>query len=74
MQQKFIDAEKTMLIDFLQEYFNNRQLKYIIEVLAPVETNDKPSKVLNKKEQYALLCQQYPEIGKLKASLKLDLE
>ena len=74
MQQKFIDAEKTMLIDFLQEYFNNRQLKYIIEVLPPAETADKPTKVLNKKEQYALLCEQYPQIGQLKAVLKLDLD
>ena len=74
MHQKFIEAERSGLIHFMQQFFNNRLLKYqiiIIENETAVETGEKP---LNTKQKYDLLAEEYPLIKELKERLKLDLD
>ncbi len=74
MHLKFIEAERSDLIHFMQVYFNNRILKYQLvleEKEAPAETGEKP---LNTKQQYQKLADEFPLIKELKDRLKLDLD
>ena len=74
MHLKFIEAERSDLIHFMQVYFNNRLLKYQLvleEKEAPAETGEKP---LNTKQQYQKLAEEFPLIKELKERLKLDLD
>lgn len=75
IHQKFIDAERSALIDYLQKHFNNRLLKYqvkIVEVDAPENTGE--PKPLNRKQQYQEMVKQYPMIEELRNRLKLELD
>ena len=74
MHQKFIEAERPNLIHFMQQFFNNRLLKYQLllhEKEIPTENSEKP---LNTKQQYQLLIEEYPLIKELRERLKLDLD
>jgi DNA polymerase-3 subunit gamma/tau len=74
MHLKFIEAERSDLIHFMQQFFNNRLLKYqlvLVETEATVETGDKP---LNTKQQFQLLAEEYPLIKELKDRLRLELD
>ena len=74
MHQKFIEAERSGLIHFMQQCFNNRSLKYQLlleEKEASAESGEKP---LNTKQQYQLLAEEYPLIKELKDRLKLELD
>lgn len=74
IQQKFIEAERSTLIIHLQQFFHNRFLKYQVKLEpgnAPVETEERP---LNRKQQYQLLVEQYPNIEELRKRLKLELD
>ena len=74
MHQKFIEAERSGLIHFMQQFFNNRSLKYQLlleEKEATAESGEKP---LNTKQQYQLLAEEYPLIKELKDRLKLELD
>ena len=74
MHLKFIESERSDLIHYMQQFFNNRLLKYqliVIETETPGGNNDKP---LNSKQQYQLLAEEYPLIKELKDLLKLELD
>ncbi len=74
IQQKFIEGERSGLISFLQQHFNNTSLSYNIEI---VEDNNSTSDYvapLSTKEQYLQLIQQYPLVQELKDKLKLELD
>jgi DNA polymerase-3 subunit gamma/tau len=75
MQQKFIEVERSNLIEFLMKYFNNRQIGYQILVK---ESAQDPSEdlgpQLSKKEKYQLLIAQYPNIKSLRDRIRLELE
>jgi len=74
MHQKFIEAERSDLIHFMQQFFNNRLLKYqfiLIEKEMPADTGEKP---LTLKQRYQLLTEEYPLIKELKDRLKLELD
>jgi len=74
IQQKFIEGEKTKLNAHLQQFFSNRLLKYqliVAEKEIPVVTG---ASVMNRKEHFKLLTEQYPFIKDLKEKLKLEIE
>ena len=75
IHQKFIDAERSGLIDYLQKHFNNRMLKYQVKIEEPenagTEEEEKPP---NRKQQYLQLVEQYPYIRELRDRLKLELD
>lgn len=74
MHQKFIEAERSDLIHFMQHYFHNRLLKYQL-LLVESETNSTPAeKPMNTKQQYQILAEEYPLIKELKDRLKLELD
>jgi DNA polymerase III subunit gamma/tau len=75
IQQKFIESERSGLIHHMQEYFNNRSLKYQVLVEEKETTDEAPAeKQLSRKEQYLLLAAQYPQIRDLRDRLKLELD
>lgn len=74
MHQKFIEAERSDLIHFMQAYFNNRLLTYqliLVEKEVPAESTGQP---LTTKQQYQKLSEEYPLIKELRDRLKLDLD
>ncbi|CAN5773062.1 DNA polymerase III subunit gamma/tau [soil metagenome] len=74
MHLKFIEAERSDLIHFMQQFFNNRFLKYqllLIEKDIPLETGDQ---ALTAKQQYQLLTKEYPLIQDLRERLNLMLD
>ena len=73
VQQKFIENERAQLITFLQEYFNNKSLKYNTEIISMSDTDMNITKPLSSKEQYALMIQNYPLIKELRDRLKLEV-
>ena len=74
MHQKFIEAERSDLIHFMQQFFNNRLLKYqliLVETEIPAESGER---TLSVKQQYQILSKEYPLIQELKERLNLLLE
>lgn len=74
LEQKFIEQERRMLAEFLQNAFRNRSLSFNVIV------SDNPidfvpaEKSLNKKEQFLKMVEQYPMVKELKDRLRLELD
>ena len=58
----------------MQQFFNNRLLKYQVIIKENETAQANTEKPLNTKEQYQLLAEQYPLIKELKEKLKLELD
>ena len=74
IQQKFIEQERALLIEYLQHHFGNKALAYnviIVETEASSQPIDKP---LNTKEQYLKIIEEYPLVKELKDRLRLELD
>jgi DNA polymerase III subunit gamma/tau len=74
IQQKFIEQERALLIEHLQNHFGNKALTYnviIVETEASSQPIDKP---LNTKEQYLKIIEEYPLVKELKDRLRLELD
>ena len=74
IQQKFIESERAGLIIHLQEYFNNRLLKYQLKLVESNEMSIPIEAPMSKKEQFGKMIEQYPIIQELKEKLNLELE
>ncbi len=74
IQQKFIEGERSSLVAHVQDFFNDRTLKYqLLLVEKKMESIEENVKAINTKEHYRILSEQYPLIKILKETLKLDL-
>jgi DNA polymerase-3 subunit gamma/tau len=74
LEQKFIEQEKRLVSEYLQNVFANKTLHFSVRVTEnPVEAAP-PEKTLSKKDQYLLMIEQYPMIKELKDRLKLELD
>jgi DNA polymerase-3 subunit gamma/tau len=72
--QKFIDAEKMMLLDHLQHCFHNRSVNYEIMVEAG-EKEDIPAYLrMNTKQKFEYISNMYPLVKTLKDTLNLELD
>lgn len=74
MQQKFIEAERSGLIEHLMAHFNNRNITYQIVIRNQEKEELKTEKPLNSKEKYQLMIEQYPNIKILKDKIRLELD
>ena len=70
---RFIEIEKSALIEHLQSWFNNRTLSFRTTVIESDNPDEPKEEVLSSKQQYQLLIQHYPQIKELRDKLKLDL-
>ncbi len=73
-QQKFIEQEKTMLNDLIFNAFNNNSIRFKI-VVEETSTAEVPLQILlNSKQRFDHLAQDYPLLIELKNRLNLDIE
>ncbi len=75
LQQKFIEAERGDLINFLQMHFNNRYIIYRVFINKTSKAKDeKKEEYLNSTQKYLKLIEQYPIVKQMKDNLGLHLE
>ena len=74
IHKAFIEVERADLVTHIQEYFNNRLLVYQVTVIEKEETLDAGEIVLNRKQQYLKIIEEYPLVKELKERLKLEIE
>lgn len=74
LQQKFIDAERIPLGEFLQASFKNRYLSFQTLVEQRDDLQPKTAAPLNARERFQLLAEQYPLVKDLKDKLRLELD
>jgi DNA polymerase-3 subunit gamma/tau len=72
--QKFIEAERMKLLDFLHQQFNNRSIHFEIMVEAG-EREEIPAHLrMNTKQKFEFMTERYPLVKKLKDRLNLELD
>ncbi|MCE3282270.1 MAG: polymerase subunit gamma/tau [Chitinophagaceae bacterium] len=73
-QQKFIEHERMMLIDHIQQAFCNPIIKFSIKV----EEGEKPDipqhMLLNSRQRFEKIAAMYPLVKELKEKLKLEID
>lgn len=72
-QQKFIEQEKTMLCDFIQQSFNNRSINFKILVEAGEQEEIPLHLTLNSRQKFERIAEKYPLVRELKNRLNLDI-
>jgi len=73
-QQKFIEQEKMLLADFIQQAFNNRSITFKVLVEQGEEEKLPPNLTLNSRQKFEKLAEQYPLLKELKDKLRLELD
>ena len=74
-QQRFIEQEKLMLADHLQTAFNNRNITYRVVVEDMGEQEDIPARlILNNRQRFDRIADQYPLLRELRDRLRLELD
>jgi DNA polymerase-3 subunit gamma/tau len=72
--QKFVEQERMMLIDHIQQQFHNRAITFEVLVEAS-EREDVPVHMrLNSKQKFEHIAAQYPLLKELKDRLKLEID
>jgi DNA polymerase-3 subunit gamma/tau len=74
IQQKFIESERAALITHMQQFFENRFLKYNVSLVEKETFTGQPEVQKNTKERFAILASKFPLLKELKEKLNLDLE
>ncbi|MDO9375270.1 MAG: DNA polymerase III subunit gamma/tau [Ferruginibacter sp.] len=74
IHKAFIEVERADLVTHLQDYFNNRLLVYQVIVKEQAEKDEPTEVVLNRKQQYLKIIEEYPLVKELRDRLKLEIE
>jgi len=75
LEQKFVEHEKRMLSEHLQNAFSNKAISFtVIVVERELPTGEPADRPLNKREQFMQIVEQYPLVKELKDRLKLELD
>jgi DNA polymerase-3 subunit gamma/tau len=74
IHKAFIEVERADLVTHIQDYFNNRTLVYQVAVIEKEEPAGNGEIILNRKQQYLKIIEEYPIVKELKERLKLELE
>ncbi len=74
IHKAFIEVERAELVTHIQDYFNNRLLVYQVAVIEKEEPVGNGEIVLNRKQQYLKIIEEYPLVKELKERLRLELE
>jgi DNA polymerase-3 subunit gamma/tau len=76
LEQKFIEQERRVLSEYLQQAFNNRQLRFTIMVdeNAVATQDENTPKPLSTRDQYWSIVEQYPLVKELRDKLNLHLD
>ena len=76
-QQRFIEQERMMLADCIQQAFSNRAIQFQIIVSDDdlgTKQNISPFLTMNSRERFEYIASQYPLVRELKERLKLDID
>jgi len=73
-QQKFIEQERTLLLDHVQRAFNNRSISFKVFVEESKQEDLPAHLTLNNRQKFERIAEQYPLVKELKDKLKLDLD
>ncbi len=73
-QQKFIEQEKTILCDFIQQAFSNRSINFKILVEAGTQEEIPLHLTLNSRQKFERIAEKYPLVRELKNRLNLDID
>ena len=74
LEQKFIEQEKTVLLEYLKGCFNNRSVGFNIQVVELPKEVLATEVTMSSREKYQKVIEQYPMIKELKDRLKLELD
>ena len=74
LEQKFIEQEKTALLEYLKDCFSNRNIGFAVLVTEQPKDENTSEPVLTTREKYQKVIEQYPLIKELKDRLKLELD
>ena len=72
--QKFIEQEKSLLCDFIQQAFNNRSINFKILIEAGEKENIPLHLTLNSRQKFERIAEKYPLVRELKNRLNLDID
>ncbi|MEO8711051.1 MAG: DNA polymerase III subunit gamma/tau [Parafilimonas sp.] len=73
-QQKFIEQEKTLLCDFVQQAFNNRSVNFKILIEAGEQEDIPLHLTLNSRQKFERIAAKYPLVRELKNRLNLEID
>jgi DNA polymerase-3 subunit gamma/tau len=74
LEQKFIEQEKTVLLEYLKDCFHNRNLGLNVQIVELPKEVTTTEATLSSRERYQKVIEQYPMIKELKDRLKLELD
>ncbi len=74
LEQKFIEQEKTTLLEYLKGCFHNRNIGFTVLVNEQIKEGATAEPSLTTREKYQKVIEQYPMIKELKDRLKLELD
>ena len=74
LQQRFIEQERSGLIEHLHRFFNNRYITYQVILDTSAVPDEPVERPMNRKEQYVLMVTEYPLVKELRDRLGLDVE
>ncbi|HEY0679093.1 MAG TPA: DNA polymerase III subunit gamma/tau [Chitinophagaceae bacterium] len=75
ISQRFIEGERLKLLEFIQQYFNNKQISFTILLEEkPASNSIATDAPLSRKQQYFKIIEQYPLVKELKDKLNLELD
>ncbi len=74
LQQKFIEQEKIMLLDYLQRHYHNRGVNFDF-IMIEGEKQELPlHQALNSQQKFEHIANQYPLVRELRERLKLQID
>ncbi len=74
VHQKFIEQEKSLLCDFIQQAFNNRSINFKIMIEAGEKEDIPLHLTLNSRQKFERIAEKYPLVRELKNRLNLDID
>ena len=74
LQQKFIEQEKTVVLEYLQRHYHNRFIAFNFVINESVKEIVPAYKQLNSKQRFERIAEQYPLLRELKDKLKLEID
>jgi len=73
-QQKFVEQEKTILCDFIQQAFYNHSINFKILIDAGKHEEIPIHLTLNSRQKFERIAEKYPLVRELKDRLNLDID
>jgi DNA polymerase-3 subunit gamma/tau len=74
LEQRFIEQEKRGISDHLQQTFANKGINFTVTVEEKAQPEEPGERLLNKREQFMQIVEQYPLVRELKDRLRLELD